>query len=203
MGDRTEAGGGCGTTGHLLSARRDLPAALCQRAHDHGQQHLQRLAHGRRLARQVAGLGPCRRGIPLGCTARTSGRYSAWGRSPRAKAATLLRNWRKGMRENLPRPLVPPTLRGVHHLALCTDDMKTTIDSYVDVLGMPLVHAMKVPPGLGTGPGIVAIHPMSGCAITSSIWAMTAFSPSSRSRRGRSRWATATPLVPCSTAPSS
>jgi catechol 2,3-dioxygenase-like lactoylglutathione lyase family enzyme len=31
--------------------------------------------------------------------------------------------------------------------------MKTTIDFYVDVLGMPLVHAMKVPPGLGTGSG--------------------------------------------------
>jgi catechol 2,3-dioxygenase-like lactoylglutathione lyase family enzyme len=31
--------------------------------------------------------------------------------------------------------------------------MKGTIDFYVDVLGMPLVHAMKVPPGLGTGPG--------------------------------------------------
>ena len=57
------------------------------------------------------------------------------------------------MRENLHRPLVTPTLRGVHHLALCTDDMKATIDFYVDVLGMPLVHAMKVPPGLGTGPG--------------------------------------------------
>jgi catechol 2,3-dioxygenase-like lactoylglutathione lyase family enzyme len=41
--------------------------------------------------------------------------------------------------------------RGVHHLALCTDDMKATVDFYVDVLGMPLVHAMKVPPGLGTG----------------------------------------------------
>jgi catechol 2,3-dioxygenase-like lactoylglutathione lyase family enzyme len=41
--------------------------------------------------------------------------------------------------------------RGVHHLALCTDDMKKTIDFYVEVLGMPLVHAMKVPPGLGTG----------------------------------------------------
>ena len=26
-----------------------------------------------------------------------------------------------------------------------------TTDFYVDVLGMPLVHAMKVPPGLGTG----------------------------------------------------
>jgi glyoxylase I family protein len=45
-----------------------------------------------------------------------------------------------------------PTPRGVHHLALCTDDMKATVDFYVDVLGMPLVHAMKVPPGLGTGP---------------------------------------------------
>ena len=42
--------------------------------------------------------------------------------------------------------------RGVHHLALCTDDMKKTVDFYVEVLGMPLVHAMKVPPGLGTGP---------------------------------------------------
>jgi catechol 2,3-dioxygenase-like lactoylglutathione lyase family enzyme len=47
----------------------------------------------------------------------------------------------------------PPDTRGVHHLALCTDDMKKTIDFCVDVLGMPLVHAMKVPPGLGTGPG--------------------------------------------------
>lgn len=43
--------------------------------------------------------------------------------------------------------------RGVHHLALCTDDMKATIDFYVDVLGFPLVHAMKVPAGLGTGAG--------------------------------------------------
>jgi catechol 2,3-dioxygenase-like lactoylglutathione lyase family enzyme len=42
---------------------------------------------------------------------------------------------------------------GVHHLALNTDDMKMTVDFYAGVLGMPLVHAMKVPPGLGTGPG--------------------------------------------------
>ena len=42
---------------------------------------------------------------------------------------------------------------GVHHLALNTDDMKMTMDFYVGVLGMRLVHAMKVPPGLGTGPG--------------------------------------------------
>jgi catechol 2,3-dioxygenase-like lactoylglutathione lyase family enzyme len=31
--------------------------------------------------------------------------------------------------------------------------MKMTVDFYVGVLGMRLVHAMKVPPGLGTGPG--------------------------------------------------
>ncbi|HEX9395480.1 MAG TPA: VOC family protein [Burkholderiales bacterium] len=43
--------------------------------------------------------------------------------------------------------------RGVHHLALNTEDMKSTMDFYVDVVGMPLVHAMKVPAGLGTGPG--------------------------------------------------
>ena len=42
---------------------------------------------------------------------------------------------------------------GVHHLALNTDDMKATVDFYAGVLGMPLVHAMKVPPGLGTGAG--------------------------------------------------
>ena len=43
-------------------------------------------------------------------------------------------------------------MRGVHHLALCTDDIKKTTEFYVRVLGMPLVHAMKVPKGLGTGP---------------------------------------------------
>jgi len=42
---------------------------------------------------------------------------------------------------------------GVHHLALNTDDMKKTVDFYVGILGMRLVHAMKVPPGVGTGPG--------------------------------------------------
>jgi len=31
--------------------------------------------------------------------------------------------------------------------------MKTTLDFYVDLVGMPLVHAMKVPAGLGSGPG--------------------------------------------------
>jgi catechol 2,3-dioxygenase-like lactoylglutathione lyase family enzyme len=40
--------------------------------------------------------------------------------------------------------------RGIHHLALTTEDMKETTDFYVNILGMPLVHAMKVPEGVGT-----------------------------------------------------
>jgi catechol 2,3-dioxygenase-like lactoylglutathione lyase family enzyme len=43
--------------------------------------------------------------------------------------------------------------RGVHHLALNTEDMRATVDFYTRVVGMPIVHAMKVPPGLGSGPG--------------------------------------------------
>ncbi|NKB19902.1 MAG: hypothetical protein GKS01_05080 [Alphaproteobacteria bacterium] len=45
-----------------------------------------------------------------------------------------------------------PITRGVHHLALTTEDMKATTEFFVDIIGMPLVHAMKVPAGLGTGP---------------------------------------------------
>ncbi len=44
-------------------------------------------------------------------------------------------------------------VRGIHHLALTTEDMAATADFYVNVVGMPLVHAMKVPPGVGVGPG--------------------------------------------------
>ena len=39
--------------------------------------------------------------------------------------------------------------RGIHHLALTTDDIKMTTEFYVNVLGMPLVHAMKIPEGVG------------------------------------------------------
>jgi catechol 2,3-dioxygenase-like lactoylglutathione lyase family enzyme len=46
-----------------------------------------------------------------------------------------------------------PTSRGVHHLALNTSDMKMTTEFYSGVLGMPLVHALRVPPGVGVGPG--------------------------------------------------
>ena len=43
-------------------------------------------------------------------------------------------------------------LRGIHHLVLNTDDMKKTMEFYCDLLGMPLVGAIKVEDGLGTGP---------------------------------------------------
>lgn len=51
------------------------------------------------------------------------------------------------------RPRASLLTRGVHHLALCTDDIKMTAEFYARVLGMPLIHAMRVPPGLGTGKG--------------------------------------------------
>ena len=46
-----------------------------------------------------------------------------------------------------------PASRGIHHLALNTEDMKATIDFYTRILGMPLIHALRVPPGVGTGAG--------------------------------------------------
>jgi catechol 2,3-dioxygenase-like lactoylglutathione lyase family enzyme len=44
-----------------------------------------------------------------------------------------------------------PLTRGVHHLALNTEDMKATIDFWTEVIGMPLIHALKVPKG-ASGP---------------------------------------------------
>src|SRR5215469_11785406 len=38
-----------------------------------------------------------------------------------------------------------PILRGIHHLALVTDDMQLTLDFYVRVLGMPIVHGLRTP----------------------------------------------------------
>ena len=47
-------------------------------------------------------------------------------------------------REALPRKRRPAAkaaaTRGVHHLALNTEDMRTTVDFYTRVVGMPLVH---------------------------------------------------------------
>jgi catechol 2,3-dioxygenase-like lactoylglutathione lyase family enzyme len=41
--------------------------------------------------------------------------------------------------------------RGIHHLVFNTDDMKATIDFYRSVLGVRLIHALKVPPGTSRG----------------------------------------------------
>ncbi|AIT82180.1 VOC family protein [Novosphingobium pentaromativorans] len=41
--------------------------------------------------------------------------------------------------------------KGVHHLVLNTDDIKTTIDFYSGILHMPLIHALRVPPGISRG----------------------------------------------------
>jgi catechol 2,3-dioxygenase-like lactoylglutathione lyase family enzyme len=38
-----------------------------------------------------------------------------------------------------------PLLRGIHHLALVTDNMRMTLDFYVRVLGMPIVHGLRTP----------------------------------------------------------
>jgi len=50
-----------------------------------------------------------------------------------------------------------PLLRGIHHLALVTTDMRMTLDFYVRVLGMPLVHGLRTPsprPGAGPAHGV-------------------------------------------------
>ena len=58
LGDRAQAGGGQRPPDHLLPAWRHLPAPPRQGTDADGQQHLQQLADGRRLDRQVAGTTP-------------------------------------------------------------------------------------------------------------------------------------------------
>ena len=50
-------------------------------------------------------------------------------------------------RSHVEGPVRRPLLRGVHHLALNTDNLCATLDFWVRILGMPLVH------GLTTGAG--------------------------------------------------
>jgi glyoxylase I family protein len=42
-----------------------------------------------------------------------------------------------------------PLLRGIHHLALNTSDMRMTLDFYVRVLGMTIVHGLRTPVARG------------------------------------------------------
>jgi catechol 2,3-dioxygenase-like lactoylglutathione lyase family enzyme len=39
-------------------------------------------------------------------------------------------------------PVKRPLTRGIHHLAFNTDDLRNTLDFYVRVLGMPIVHGL-------------------------------------------------------------
>jgi catechol 2,3-dioxygenase-like lactoylglutathione lyase family enzyme len=40
------------------------------------------------------------------------------------------------------------SLHGIHHITLNTDDMERTVEFYTWELGMPLIQAMRVPPGV-------------------------------------------------------
>src|SRR5262249_8905549 len=88
---------------------------------------------------------------------------------------------------------------GVHHLALNTDDMKMTVDFYVGVLGMRLVHAMKVPPGLGTGPGTRGNPPFEEIRHYFFDMGRDGLLAFFEMPKGASRRATATRSAPCST----
>src|SRR5712672_2448639 len=68
-----------------------------------------------------------------------------------------------------------PMLRGIHHLALVTDDMRITLDFYVRVLGMPIVHGLRTPsrpPGANHAHGNGA-PPYANIPIIFWIWAAT------------------------------
>ena len=81
--------------------------------------------------------------------------------------------------------------------------MKATIDFYVEVLGMPLVHAMKVPPGLGTGPGNRGNPPYERVRHYFFDMGNDSLLAFFEIPKGKEPRGTATLLVPCSIAPSS
>ena len=91
-----------------------------------------------------------------------------------------------------------PMLRGIHHLALVTDDMRMTLDFYVRVLGMPIVHGLRTP---SRPPGATHAHgngapPYANIPLTFLIWAATVCSLSLNIREELPRL-TATRSVRC------
>jgi len=54
-----------------------------------------------------------------------------------------------------------PILLGIHHLALVTDNMRMTLDFYVRVLGMPIVHGLRTP-SRAAGVGKAPRHEIAG-----------------------------------------
>ena len=87
----------------------------------------------------------------------------------------------------------------MHHLALNTDDMKMTVDFYAGVLGMRLVHAMKVPPGLGTGPGNRGNPPFEEVRHYFFDMGRDGLLAFFEMPKGKKQQATATRSAPCST----
>src|SRR5205814_3093985 len=80
MADRKAIGRGGRPADYFPSARRNLPATLCEGPDDNGQQHQQRLSHGRHLARQVNPFSPRAGERPvLGENRAVLGRL--WGRA--------------------------------------------------------------------------------------------------------------------------
>jgi hypothetical protein len=94
-----------------------------------------------------------------------------------------------------------PIVRGIHHLALVTDNMRMTLDFYVRVLGMPIVHGLRTPsrarPERATRTGTV-LRPTPTSPIIFSTWAATVCSPSLNIRKGLPRLI-ATRLARCNT----
>jgi Glyoxalase/Bleomycin resistance protein/Dioxygenase superfamily len=79
-----------------------------------------------------------------------------------------------------------PMLRGIHHLALVTDNMRMTLDFYVRVLGMPIVHGLRTP---SRPPGASHTHgngaPPSPRCCRDVCWNLLARSPVGMRVRGQ------------------
>ena len=50
--------------------------------------------------------------------------------------------------ESESKPANTTSLRGVHHLAICVENFDDMFEFYHDVLGLELIHAMRVPEGV-------------------------------------------------------
>ena len=92
-----------------------------------------------------------------------------------------------------------PILRGIHHLALVTDNMRMTLDFYVRVLGQSCTgfERRRARPARATRTGTVR-RPTLTFPIIFSTWAATVCSPSLNIRKELPRL-TATRLARCNT----
>ena len=101
-----------GKTDHLVQPGRNLLAASCQGADDDGQQHLQRLADGGRLARKIAVVAPsasvCPHGGGVSRPARLWGKHIRHEFVTRSTLSAPRHNSSRGAgRHSLPQPPLP------------------------------------------------------------------------------------------------